>query len=74
VIVGRSLASAQDRSSRLLGQVDGLCGWAQDMCVNFFCILNVTLRAQDLGGQQGVVMDIVVRLVCMSLVRVKRFL
>ena len=45
------------------------------MCVlTPFCILNVTPHAQGLGGQQGVVIDIGVRLVRMGLVRAKYFL
>jgi len=36
VLASRSSASALDRSGRLLGQVDGPCGWAQDVCVNSF--------------------------------------
>ena len=48
--------------------------WLQICVLTLFCILNVTLRVQGLGGQQGVVMDLGVRLVHMGLVQVKRSL
>jgi len=41
--------------------------------LSLFCILNITLRAQGLSSQQGVVMDLGVRLVLIGLVRVKCF-
>ena len=73
MLTGRSSAYAPDRSSRLLGQVDGPCGWAQDMCVNYFLYTQhnplCARSRRSARGSNGPK----VHLVRMGLVRVKRF-
>jgi len=71
VLAGQSSAFVLNRSARLLGKVDGPCVWAREVCLLFSCILNVTPCAQGSDGQQRVVMDLGVRLVCMGLKRAK---
>ena len=73
VLAGRSSASALDRLAWLLGQVDGPCVLARDVCLLFSCILYTTPCAKGSDGQQAVVIDLGVRLMRMGLTRAKRF-